>query len=91
MWQVAPHGAADREETEMKMVELSEKEEQLIMALRYADIGPQSALYETMLWWKDRSDGMYALGFLEDARMSSDRYYRLAQKFEEMRRNNNEK
>ncbi len=75
----------------MKMVELSEKEEQLIMALRYADIGPQSALYETMLWWKDRSDGMYALGFLEDARMSSDRYYRLAQKFEEMRRNNNEK
>lgn len=75
----------------MKEFAVSDQERELIIALRYANLGPASALYETMLWWKDRSDGMYALGFLEDARMSSDRYYRLAQKFEEMRRNNNEK
>lgn len=68
----------------MKEFAVSDQERELIIALRYAKLGPESALYTLSLWWKRKSDDMEKLGYLEDAEIAKERYAALDEKVRTM-------
>lgn len=68
----------------MKEFAVSDQERELIIALRYANLGPASVLYTLSLWWKRESDDMEKLGYLEDAEIAKERYAALDEKVRTM-------
>lgn len=68
----------------MKEFAVSDQERELIIALRYANLGPASALYTLSLWWKREAEDMEKLGYLEDAEIAKERYAALDEKLRTM-------
>ena len=64
----------------MKEFAVSDQERELIIALRYANLGPASALYTLSFWWKRKAEDMEKLGYLEDAKIAKERYAALDEK-----------
>lgn len=58
--------------------------DELIIALRYANLGPASALYTLSLWWKRKAEDMEKLGYLEDAEIAKANYEALDEKVRTM-------
>lgn len=68
----------------MKEFAVSDQERELIIALRYANLEPASALYTLSLWWKRKAEDMEKLGYLEDAEIAKERYAALDEKVRTM-------